>query len=418
MISTLRFRCVALGFVVIAALSVGGHSESLSADQIADLRARIRNNFFVPDPLPPLNAMTVRRFEPAPDVKAEAVTYATQFGTRIPAILYLPNPLPAGKIPAFIVVNGHGGGKYSWYSFFTGITYARAGAAVLTYDQAGEGERNSNRKSGIRDCDHPKGGGEVMVRRLCGLMLTDVMQGVSYLASRPEVDAGRIGAGGYSLGSFVLAVTGDVEPRLRACVIVGGGNLDSPSGNWDLSRPIFRSMDFLTDRSAAVYAMHAARGPTLLVNGSQDTAVNIDQTPQPSFEDMRARTIQLRGSADGVFEIGFVSGGRNRPYFLTRPAALWLKRQLNFPNWSDDYIAKMPETHISEWAIAHRILMDNFNAIEEEREGGLHAVGEDIPGYQREDLSVYSPQEWEVHKPKLSFETWNAAALALSKPKG
>jgi hypothetical protein len=50
--------------------------------------------------------------------------------------------MPPGRIPAFIVVNGHGGDKYSWYAWFTGITYARAGAAVLTYDQAGEGEQS------------------------------------------------------------------------------------------------------------------------------------------------------------------------------------------------------------------------------------------------------------------------------------
>jgi dipeptidyl aminopeptidase/acylaminoacyl peptidase len=64
-------------------------------------------------------------------VRAEAVTYATQLGARVPAILYLPDPLPAGggKIPAFIIVNGHGGDKYAWYAFYSGIAYARAGMA-------------------------------------------------------------------------------------------------------------------------------------------------------------------------------------------------------------------------------------------------------------------------------------------------
>ena len=53
-----------------------------------------------------------------------------------------------GNIPAFIVVNGDGGDKFSWYAYYTGIVYARAGAAVLTYDPTGEGERNANRRSG------------------------------------------------------------------------------------------------------------------------------------------------------------------------------------------------------------------------------------------------------------------------------
>src|SRR5579864_313624 len=105
---------------------------------------------------------------------------------RIPAVLYLPEH-PTGKIPALVVVNGHGGDKYSWYSFYTGILYARAGAAVLTYDQIGEGERNVGRKSGTRAHDHIQGGRE-LARCLCGLMITDARQAVSYLSARPEVD--------------------------------------------------------------------------------------------------------------------------------------------------------------------------------------------------------------------------------------
>src|SRR6187431_714021 len=80
-------------------------------------RTQVRENFFVSDPLPELKAQTHRRFQPAAGVRAEAVTYGTQFGLRVPAIVYLPYPMPAsanGKAPAFIVVNGHGGDKFSW----------------------------------------------------------------------------------------------------------------------------------------------------------------------------------------------------------------------------------------------------------------------------------------------------------------
>src|SRR6188508_1445694 len=73
-------------------------------------RAQMRENFFIGDPLPELKAQTHRRFQPAAGVRAEAVTYGTQFGLRVPAIVYLPDPMPAtanGKVPAFIVVNGH-----------------------------------------------------------------------------------------------------------------------------------------------------------------------------------------------------------------------------------------------------------------------------------------------------------------------
>lgn len=409
-------RLLVLMLTVISLTCSLSGAEPLSAEQREQLREAIRDNLFVPDPLPPLNAVTHRSFEPAPGVTAEAVTYATQFGTRVPAILYLPRPKPktaAGRIPALVIINGHGGDKYSWYSFYSGILYARAGAAVLTYDQAGEGERNKERKSGTRTHDRLKGD-EVMARRLAGLMMTDVMQAVSYLASRPEVDDQRIGAAGYSLGSFVLALTGAVETRLKACVLVGGGNLDGVDGYWDFSKPMcqglpYRSLRFLGDRGATIYALHASRGPTLIYNGLADSVVAIDKHGEPFFADLRRRTMELNGSDEGLFDTGFVPHASHRPYFVTRPVAVWLEKHLDIPNWTPESIAAMPTTNIAQWAQKYDIHMDKLYATEE-REGGTPALGGDIPGYQREDLSVFTPEQWETHKQELIFETWVDAA--------
>ena len=113
----------------------------ISAAQIAAWRSRIRSTLFANPPPPTLKPEFHGRFEPEPDVIAERVTFGTQFGMKVPAILYLPKKRQ-GRVPALVVVNGHGGDKYSWYAFYSGILYARAGAVVLTFDPAGEGERN------------------------------------------------------------------------------------------------------------------------------------------------------------------------------------------------------------------------------------------------------------------------------------
>jgi hypothetical protein len=60
----------------------------------------------------------------------------------VPSIVYHPKDMSV-KRPAVIVVNGHGGDKYSWYSVYAGVLFARAGAVVPTYDPVGEGERNA-----------------------------------------------------------------------------------------------------------------------------------------------------------------------------------------------------------------------------------------------------------------------------------
>jgi len=409
-------RQSAKALAAIALLCGLANAEVLTVEKQESLRAQVRKTLFVPDPLPALDAVTQRRFEPAPGVKAEAVTYATQFGTRIPAVLYLPSPQPktaAGRIPALIVVNGHGGDKYSWYSYYTGILYARAGAAVLTYDQAGEGERNAKRESGTRTHDRLKGD-EVLARRLAGLMITDVMQAVSYLASRPEVDASRIGAAGYSLGSFVLALTGAVELRLKACVLVGGGNLDGVDGYWDSSKPMcqalpYRSLRFLGDRAAVIYTLHACRGPTLIYNGLADSVVAIDKHGEAFFADLRQRTIELHGGAEGVFETGFVPQMSHRPYFVTKPVALWLEQHLDMANWTAECVTAMPTTHIAQWARKYNVPMDKLYATED-REGGTAALGDDVPGFEREDLSVFTPEQWLSHKQELVFGTWVDAA--------
>lgn len=390
----------------------------LSTAQAQHWRTHISENFFVPNPLPALAAQTHRRFSPGPGVKAEGMTYATQFGVRVPAILYLPDPLPkttSGRIPAFIVVNGHGGDKYSWYSWYTGILYARGGVAVLTYDQAGEGERNRDHKSGTRAHDNINGD-SVLARKLAGLMITDVEQAVSYLCQRPEVDSSRIAAGGYSLGSFVLALAGAVEPRLHACVLVGGGNLDGPGGYWDSSSKQmcqalpYRSLNFLGDRPAVIYALHALRGPTLIFNGLGDSVVGILGLGEPFFEDLRRRTIQLLGSQAGVFETGFApTNAGHRPYFLTRPVVQWLEQNMGFPNWTQETIRAMPETTISVWSQQTGVALDKLYATDQ-REGGTPALGKDIPGYSPELLNVFPFQEWEARKKHFILESWLEAA--------
>jgi Prolyl oligopeptidase family len=285
----------------------------------------------------------------------------------------------------------------------------RAGAAVLTYDPIGEGERNIQRKSGTRAHDKLQEP-EEMGRRMGGLMMMDLMQAVSYLSGRAEVDPHRIGAMGYSMGSFVASLTCAVETRLRACVAVGGGNLDGPMETWDHGKPMcqgipYRSLMFLGDRPAVLYAMRAAIGPTLVFNGTADTVVGIPPNGKELLADLPQRTAALRGSSEGIFETGWKQGTSHRPYFVTRPVALWLERHLGFPNWSAAQIEAMPTTHISEWAAANSVPMDRLYA-DELREGGARALGTGVPALSRSQLSVFSDEEWDKQKERMIYETW------------
>jgi dienelactone hydrolase len=405
-----RFFIWLLSLSAIAVLAQEPQSgpKPLSLEQQRHWREQIRSALLVPDPLPPLNAQSHGKFEPTPDVVAERISYQTEFGLRVPAILYLPKA-HRGKLPALIVVNGHGGDKYSWYSFYSGVMYARGGAAVLTYDPIGEGERNADRKSGTRAHDKLLMPDE-MGRRMGGLMMTDVTQAISYLHERPEVDSSRIGAMGYSMGSFVLALAGAADERLKACVLTGGGNLDGPGEYWDKSKPMcqglpYQALNFLGDRPAAIYALHATRGPTIIYNGLADTVVAIPTHAEPFFHDLRRRTAALLGATDGLFDYCFVPEISHRPFFVTHDIALWLEKQLDFPNWTVASIENMPTTHISTWAAANNVAMDR-GYISEDREGGTPALGEGVPGLSREQLNVLSADEWQRRKTEFIYESW------------
>ncbi|MBI3683039.1 MAG: acetylxylan esterase [Acidobacteria bacterium] len=333
---------------------------------LAGHRSKILETLHVPQPLPPVAAERHGAFSPEPGMVAERISYRTQLNMRVPAILYKPAQ-PASPSPALIIVNGHGGDKYAWYAMYAGVAYARLGFVVLTYDPAGEGERNSQRRSGTRAHDRivpPEENG----RWLGGLMITDLMQAVSYLCSLPDVDRSRIAAAGYSMGSFVVALTGAVETRLRASILTGGGNLDGPGEYWDNSKPMcqgipYRSLAFLGDRAAVLYALHADRGRTLIYNGREDTVVAIPTHGEEFFADLKRRVIALRnGDAANVFEAGFVPGVSHRPFIVTKPVALWLSQAVGLGSALTGQIYKLPQTRIAGWAIDNGVPLDPLYA--------------------------------------------------------
>lgn len=419
-----RLSLFFLGLSLAAALGPVLHAQEnivhpakapVSAAQIAEWRQTIKKTLFVSDPLPALAPQHYGSFSPAPGVIAERVTYGTEFGMRIPAVVYRPVHA-ASRLPGLVVVNGHGGDKYSWYSFYTGILYARAGAVVVTYDPIGEGERNSQRQSRTRQHDHIVHAPHYP-QRLSGLMITDVMQAVSYLLQRRDVDGKHIAIMGYSMGSFVSALTGAVDPRIHIVVLSGGGDLDGPGGYWDKSTKLmcqaipYQSLSVLGDRPAVLFALNEERGPTFIINGTHDTLVDIPNHLEPYFQSLRDRVEALTGTSVNVFDTYFIPDVSHRPNWVTRPAALWLEKKLHFPNWTEKKIEAMPETHISEWAAENHVDMDK-GYIQEDREGGVMALGRDVPNISRHDLDVLPEQEWEAKKDQFVYESWVRHALA------
>jgi dienelactone hydrolase len=66
----------------------------------------------------------------------------------------------------------------------------------------------------------------------------DLRVAAAWMASRPELDGRRLGILGTSLGSFLSALTAEMEPRLgRAAVLLGGGGFVDGYAGHPLARP-------------------------------------------------------------------------------------------------------------------------------------------------------------------------------------
>src|ERR1039457_5701504 len=130
-----RLVAVTVLFVVSSAMLAAQAAGSYAA-RAAGWRKQINQTLCVPDKLPQLEAKVWSSFSPAPGVIADRVTYRTASGMLVPTIVYRPEhwvgQVKGAKLPGMVIVNGHGGDKFSWYALYSGMMFAQAGAEVVT----------------------------------------------------------------------------------------------------------------------------------------------------------------------------------------------------------------------------------------------------------------------------------------------
>jgi len=125
--------------------------------------------------------------------------------------------------------------------------------------------------------------------------LLDVRRTADVLAARPEVDPGRLGVSGISLGAIIAAAACGNEPRLqRAEFILGGGQLKQILESAREARGLKATLDRLTPEQrarvdaalarveplahAAALRRLAAQGRLLMVNAAEDEVIPADCT--------------------------------------------------------------------------------------------------------------------------------------------
>src|ERR1700689_958752 len=314
---------IAQGQLQLRETAIAGVQDVADADR---RKQWVRQTFLsilggLPDYTGPLNPRIAGQIEGA-KYTIEKIVFESLRGFYVTANLYRPSR--PGRYPGVLLQAGHTQeGKPEGQRLATNL--ALKGFVVLAFDPIGQGEREQTYD---RQVDRPLAGWSVPEHIQAGAQniligesvaryfIWDAKRAVDYLASRPEVDAERLGAVGCSGGGALTTFIGALDARIRvvapACFInsyrllFAGADPDS-----EMTPPqlLFRGLDM------ADYVELSAPNPWLILATDGDYF-----TPAGArlvYEEAR-RWFRLYGAEDKVRF--FIGGGPHGTPLETREA--------------------------------------------------------------------------------------------------
>ena len=175
----------------------------------------------LPDYTGPLNPKITGLIQ-AESYTIENVIFESLPGFYVTANLYRPNQ--AGRYPGVLVQAGHTQeGKPEGQRLAANL--ALKGFVVLAFDPIGQGEREQtydpqvdHALAGWSVPEHIQAGAQNILigESVARYFIWDAKRALDYLASRPEVDAERLGAAGCSGGGALTTFIGALDPRIKA----------------------------------------------------------------------------------------------------------------------------------------------------------------------------------------------------------
>lgn len=227
----------------------------------------------------PLEARTMGVLE-RDGYRVEKVIFASRPGFHVTGLLFLPpgkGPFPGVLVPCGHSGSGKGEEKYQRAC----IALAKQGMVALCYDPLGQGERHQVRLP----TGKTSGPNHTVIGVSCipigtnfaQFRIWDGMRALDYLASRPEVDAKRLGctgnSGGGTLTSYLMALDDRIYAAAPSCYLTSMRSLLNVNGPQDAEQNIFGQIAF--GMTHAEYVMMHAPKPTLMCVATRD-AFRID----------------------------------------------------------------------------------------------------------------------------------------------
>jgi len=191
------------------------------------------------------------------------LTYASAHDQQVTAHLWVPKA--EGRHPAVLVQHGYGDSKDVDYVQLPALHLVGKGFVAMAIDAQYHGERaRPGRGKELFNT------GSLTMRDAFVQTVVDLRRAVDLLSARPEVDTGRIGYWGASMGAFLGSVTAAVEPRLKSVVlVVGGGGL----GRLLKGKPTPKQERTLTVVEPTKWVGLISPRPLLMLNGTKDVLI-------------------------------------------------------------------------------------------------------------------------------------------------
>jgi dienelactone hydrolase len=201
------------------------------------------------------------------DWRREKVSFDAAYGNeRVPAFVFLPKRVPPPYqaivfFPSARVEFMPSSARLGDMEFLDYVIQSGRAVIYPIYQATYERLSQTDRERGAT-FPHASRGREVLIQQT-----KDVERAVDYLQSRPDIDAGRIGYLGVSMGSAYGAIINAVEQRFKALVWLDGGLfLDTPAAGVD-------QVDFAP----------RIKAPLLMVNGRYDFVFPLEAAQLPLF---------------------------------------------------------------------------------------------------------------------------------------
>jgi 2,6-dihydroxypseudooxynicotine hydrolase len=212
------------------------------------------------------------------DPSAERIEVPFERGTMV---ANLRRPPGVERSPLVLLLPGLDSTKEEFFTWED--VFLDRGIATLSIDGPGQGET----------------GYHAVIRPDYEIAATTMLD---HLAGRPDLDLGRVGAVGVSLGGYYAPRTAAFEPRIRAVCSIGGAHsfgeliADRPS----ISRETFMhhsgasdlaSMQAIADRMSLTGVLPKVTQPFLIIFGKQDRLVPSEHAERMAAEAPNAELV-------------------------------------------------------------------------------------------------------------------------------